>query len=189
MAGKSTPALIAQELVHLRTMLEKIEKQESATKQAFNVLYDELEQYKKDFVFQLEKSLLIDLLLFYDSLVWFQSSLSEDDTESNKNLTYLIDEYLEVLQRRDVYPFQASQNFDPKVHRIIQNNDVDDPSLDQVIHRVLKRGFYRGEQILRVEEVIVNRYVAVDVDNTQSEPSGFDEQNSDNPNSDTADES
>ena len=189
MAGKSTPALIAQELVQLRTMLEQIEKRESASKQAFNVLYDELEQYKKDFIFQLEKSLLIDLLLFYDSLVWFQSSISDKDIDANQNLTYLIDEYLEILQRRDVYPFQATPKFDPKIHRIIQNNDVNDPSLDQVIHRVLKRGFYRGEQILRVEEVIVNRFIGVDETNdTSCTEDPVIEQPEAIPESDTADE-
>jgi molecular chaperone GrpE (heat shock protein) len=160
MAGKTTPAVIVQELVQLRTMLQKIEQQESASKQAFNTLYVELEQYKKDFVFQLEKSLLIDLLLFYDSLIWFQSSIASDDSDTHQNLSYLIDEYLEVLQRRDVYPFHNYDTFDPKYHRIIQNNDVYEAELDQKIHRVLKRGFHRGERVLRVEEVIVNRFVS-----------------------------
>ena len=46
---------------------------------AFDQLYEELRQYKDDFLFQAEKPLLLDLLLFYDSLNWFQESLVKEE--------------------------------------------------------------------------------------------------------------
>ena len=67
---------------------------------AFDQLYEELRQYKDDFLFQAEKPLLLDLLLFYDSLNWFQESLVKQDMSPDvlaDSFQYLIDEFLEVL--------------------------------------------------------------------------------------------
>jgi len=158
MPGKTTPAAIHQELTEIKKLLEQFEQKESTTKHAFTTLYTELEQYKKDFIYQLEKGILQDLLLFYDSLIWFQSSSGEDSESISENLAYLIDEFLEVLRRRDVKPYPVTEEFDPKLHQIIQTVTVDDKNKDHRIAQILKRGFYRGEQILRVEEVTINKY-------------------------------
>ena len=158
MAGKTTPAALHQELIQIRKMLEQFTQEESATKQAFSTLYTELEQYKKEFLFQAEKGLLQDLLLFYDSLIWFQSSIQNEAENREENLEYLIAEFLEVLRRKDVTPFPPRTEFDPKFHKIVQISPVEDIEQDQMIDRVLKKGFYRGENVLRAEEVILNKH-------------------------------
>ena len=143
------------ELIHTQT------KQDNAQKQAFDVLYSELEQYKKDFIFQAEKPLLLDLPLFFDSLSWFKQSLL-DQTSSrdvlSESFQYLIDELLETLYRRDVLPMEASDTFDRKTQKVIKTVTADSEQDDYQVHNVLKRGFTRGNRVLRAEEVVVKRF-------------------------------
>ena len=72
--GSEIAALTA-ELAALKEVLAERDAESNTQQRAFDTLYEELKQYKEDFIFQNEKSLLLDLLLFYDSLNWFQASL------------------------------------------------------------------------------------------------------------------
>ena len=127
---------------------------------AFEELYTELKQYKEDFVFQAEKPLLLDLLLFYDSLNWFHQSLIKQEMSPDviaDSFQYIIDEFLEVLYRRDVLPIEESDTFDRRVHKAVKVRPTDDESQDYKIAQVLKRGFQRAEKLLRPEEVVIHR--------------------------------
>ena len=66
---------LVRELSAIRSVLNERADQAEGQRQAFDALYDEMRQYKDDFIFQAEKPLLLDLLLFYDSLNWFRDSL------------------------------------------------------------------------------------------------------------------
>ena len=139
----------------------RISPEDSVREKAFDQLYEELKNYKDDWQFQAEKPLLLDLLLFYDSLNWFQESLVKQEMSRDvvaDSFQYLIDEFLELLYRRDVMPMAASDSFDRKRHKAVQVVDSDTPSEDQAIQQVLKRGFNRGERVLRAEEVVIKRY-------------------------------
>jgi molecular chaperone GrpE (heat shock protein) len=130
---------------------------------AFDQLYEELRQYKEDFIFQAEKPLLLDLLLFYDSLIWFRSSLESGEMSPKvvgESFQFLIDEFEELLYRRDVLPTQPEDEFNRERQKAVQVVYTDDVSLDWRISRVIKRGFTRGERVLRPEEVILHRYRA-----------------------------
>jgi molecular chaperone GrpE (heat shock protein) len=135
---------------------------DSATRQkAFDTLYEELKQYKEDFIYQNEKSLLLDLLLFYDSLNWFHAGLIKKEMGPEvvaDSFQYLLDEMLELLYRRDVLPMEASDAFDRKRQKVIKTVDAESEAEDYAIHHVLKRGFTRGERVLRAEEVVVKRF-------------------------------
>ena len=147
------------ELIHTQT------QQDNAQKQAFDLLYSELEHYKKDFIFQAEKPLLLDLLLFFDSLSWFKQSLL-DQTSSREVLSesfqYLIDEFLELLYRRDVSLQDSPAQFDPKTQRAIQVIPTLNPEQDQAIDKVIKRGFIRAGKVLRPDQVAIHRYQSPD---------------------------
>ena len=134
---------------------------DTVREKAFDKLYDELTQYKNDFVFQSEKPLLLDLLLFYDSLNWFQESLIKQEMSPDviaDSFQYLIDEFIEVLYRRDVTPLEESEKFDRKVHKAVKVTDTNDQDADYRITQVLKRGFTRNDKQLRPEEVVILRY-------------------------------
>lgn len=144
-----------RKMVHDRLANDKVREK------AFDQLYDELKQYKDDFLFQAEKPLLLDLLLFYDSLNWFQESLVKQEMSPDviaDSFQYLIDEFLEVLYRRDVIPMDENPVFDRTVHKAVKVQETDDESADQRIAQVLKRGFSRADKQLRPEEVVILRY-------------------------------
>ena len=104
---------------------------------------------------------MLDLLLFYDSLNWFQNSLIKKEMSREvvaDSFQYLIDEMLELLYRRDVLPMDATNQFDRKRQKVIKTVAADTEADDYAIEQVLKRGFTRAGRVLRAEEVVVRRF-------------------------------
>ena len=152
---------IVRALAGIRALLERGHSEERVQKKAFDKLYEELSQYKEDFIFKAEKPLLLDLLLFFDSLSWFQTSLVKQEISPEviaESFQYLLDEFLELLYRRDVTPMEAKAQFDAHHHRAIQVVETTDPTRDQQVEQVLKRGFMRGDRVLRPEEVVIAKH-------------------------------
>lgn len=152
---------LAHEVGEMRRMVHDRLANDKVREKAFDQLYDELKQYKEDFLFQAEKPLLLDLLLFYDSLNWFQESLVKQEMSPDviaDSFQYLLDEFLEVLYRRDVTPLEESTTFDRTIHKAVKVQETDDERADQRIAQVLKRGFSRADKQLRPEEVVILRY-------------------------------
>jgi molecular chaperone GrpE (heat shock protein) len=158
--AESSPE-VSQQLEDIRKALAERSQAETTQQQAFDSLYEELRQYKEDFIFQAEKPLLLDLLLFYDSLNWFQKSLQDDEMSAEviaDSFQYLIDEFLEVLYRRDVLPMESKVRFDRKTQKVVKLIETADPDEDQTVAQVLKRGFTRAARVLRAEEITLNRH-------------------------------
>ena len=152
---------ILQELRELRAELRAQRAERDTKDAAFQAMHEELQQYKDDFMLQVEKPLLLDLLLYYDSLNWFQESLVKQDMSADvleENFQYLIDELLELLYRRDVMPMESSERFDRTQHRAVQVVQTDLREHHERITQVMKRGFRRSGTTLRPEEVIVARH-------------------------------
>lgn len=152
---------IQQQLDALRELIESRCTTDRVREKAFDQLYEELSQYKQDFLFQAEKPLLLDLLLFYDSLNWFHESLVKQEMSPDviaDSFQYLIDEFLEVLYRRDVLPVERATTFDRKVHKAVKVVPTQQQDEDYQIAQVLKRGFFRAGKVLRAEEVVISRY-------------------------------
>jgi molecular chaperone GrpE (heat shock protein) len=153
-------ASIATNVGDIQRMVADRLQTDQAKEKAFDQLYEELRQYKDDFLFQAEKPLLLDLLLFFDSLNWFQESMVKQEMSPDviaDSFQYLIDEFLEILYRRDVNPMEALETFDRKLHKAVKVEPTDNADEDYKIKQVLKRGFTRSERILRAEEVIISR--------------------------------
>jgi molecular chaperone GrpE len=130
------------------------------TQQAFDALYSELKQYKENFLAQAERPLLLDLVLFYDSMNWFRQSMDNEEMTAevlNDSFQYLMDEFLELLYRRDVNPMEASTHFDRTRQKAVRVLPTTEPQDNERVARVLKRGFLQAEQVLRPEEVEVLR--------------------------------
>ena len=154
-------------LEELKGQLDERRTRNDANQRAFDQLYEELRQYKDDFIFQAEKPLLLDLLLFHDSLCWFKENLAADDTDPavvSETFQYLVDEFLELLYRRDVVPLSERKTFNRTVHKAIQVLPTTDPEQDYQVQQVIKRGFLRGEKLLRPEEVVIFRQGTTDTD-------------------------
>ena len=152
---------LAQDVSSFRDFVEQQASRNDVQQKAFDALYEELRQYKDDFIFQMEKPLLLDLLLFYDSLNWFQQSLVKQEMSPDviaDSFQYLIDEFLELLYRRDVLPMEGRESFDRETQKAIKVVYTDDRARDYRVRQVLKRGFTRGGRMLRPEEVVIARY-------------------------------
>ena len=152
---------IAAEVSALKDAIADRKESEAVQQKAFDTLYEELKQYKEDFLYQNEKALLLDLLLFYDSLNWFQSSLVKKEMSPEviaDSFQYLIDEMVELLYRRDVLPMEATETFDRKRQKVIKTVPTTTQEDDYTIDSILKRGFTRGGRVLRAEEVVVRRF-------------------------------
>jgi len=148
-------------LSEMRESMGDRTESERTQQKAFDALYEELRQYKEDFIFQSEKALLLDLLLFYDSLNWFRESLVKQQMSPEvivDSFQYLMDEFLEVLYRRDVMPMESSEKFDRRTQKALKVIPAEAPEQDQTVAQVLKRGFMRSERILRSEEVFIYRH-------------------------------
>lgn len=149
------------EMTEIRKLVQDRLTTDSVREKAFDQLYDELRQYKEDFIFQAERPLLLDLLLFYDSLNWFQESLIKQEMSPDviaDSFQYLIDEFIEVLYRRDVLPTDEEPVFDRRIHKAVKVVETDDEADDYRIAQVLKRGFDRNGKQLRAEEVVIMRH-------------------------------
>lgn len=154
------PRRLSTEIAELRKLFADKLTNDQVREKAFDQLYEELKQYKDDFQFQSEKPLLLDLLLFYDSLNWFQETLVKGDMSPDTvadSFQYLIDEFVEILYRRDVTPMESQEVFDRKIHKAVRIDEVDENELDWKISQILKRGFVRGDKLLRAEDVVVTR--------------------------------
>ena len=152
---------IAEELSSLKNLFDERLRTDESKEKAFESLYGELRQYKDDFLFQAEKPLLLDLLLFYDSLNWFQESLVKQEMSADviaDSFQYLIDEFLEVLYRRDVLPMESEEKFDRKNHKAVKVEEAESAEDDYKVTQVLKRGFTRADRLLRAEEVVIARF-------------------------------
>ncbi len=162
---KAKLSAIEAAIEDLRRAVADRSQAERTQQKAFDALYEELRQYKEDFVFQAEKSLLLDLLLFYDSMNWFRESLVKQQMSPDvivDSFQYLMDEFLEVLYRRDVIPMESSERFDRRTQKAIKVIPADSAEQDQRVAQVLKRGFLRSERILRSEEVFIYRHTSGD---------------------------
>jgi len=151
---------IEERLDALTQLFEERLSADSVQQKAFDQLYEELRQYKEDFLFQAEKPFLLDLLLFYDSLHWFHRALENRDMSPEvitDSFQYLVDEFLELLYRRDVVPAEGSPRFDRRLHKVVRVVPTTDTGEDWKIQAVLKRGFLRADRLLRPEEVAVYR--------------------------------
>ncbi len=152
---------LAEDVETLKEFVQQQGRRDETQQRAFDQLYAELRQYKDDFVFQAEKPLLLDLLLFYDSLTWFQESLVSQEMSADvvsDSFQYLLDEFIELLYRRDVLPLEGDDRFNRENQKAIKVEHTDDAAADWRVARVVKRGFTRGNKVLRPEEVVVLRH-------------------------------
>lgn len=163
---------LAEEVGNLHDLINERSRSDEVQRRAFDQLYEELRQYKENFIYEMEKPLLLDLLLFHDSLIWFQQSLIKQEMSADviaDNFQYLIDEFMELLYRRDVLPVESKPVFDRRSQKAIKMEPTDDPKSDYRVKQVLKRGFTRGGRLLRPEEVVVCRYRGGDENSNSSE--------------------
>lgn len=145
----------------LRKTVDQRLAEDPVREAAFDKLYGELKSYKDGFLREAERPLLLDLLLLFDSMVWFRQSLHKEEMSRDvlaDSFQFLVDELLEVLYRREVVPMEPTTAFDPTVHRAVQVQPATRPEDDNKVASVVKRGFVRDDKTIRPEEVVVYKW-------------------------------
>lgn len=145
---------------------QRVSKDSKRKDQAYDQLYEELRQYKDDFLLNAQKPLFRDVILIYDGIARTIAAFEgrEGDTLPKEDvltaLKHMRDEVLEVLYRRDVERVEEEPtklNID--IQKPVRRLDTDDPTQDREVVQVLRDGFRLRGTILRPQEVTVKRYV------------------------------
>jgi molecular chaperone GrpE (heat shock protein) len=135
---------------------------ESCSRSAFNRLYEEMRQYKDNFVFEVQRGLLQDVLLLYDGIQQLKRHYSTaqdiDGQALMANFDGLAIETEEILLRRGLERLiESPDKLDPylqKAVRVIKSNDPDE---DMAIVERLRVGFRLGDRMFRKEEVVIKK--------------------------------
>jgi len=134
---------------------ETLSSKQRLTEQSFNLLYQDLENYRRDFLGELVRPLLLDLLLFRDNL---QAMHTANQGETREALSTLLFELEETLGRQDlVLTGKVGERMDRKTCRAIRTIETDDPEKEDLVAEVLKDGFLWRERVLRPAQVAVFR--------------------------------
>jgi len=157
--------LVETHIVKVAEAYQKLARDQKRKDQAYDQLYEELRQYKANFLAESQRPLLKDVILVFDgiarSLAGF--SASAEATVDRKAvvdaLSHAKDELLEVLYRRDIEliserPSKLDVGFQKPVERVA----TDKPEEDRDIAQVLREGFRLNGVVLRPQEVVVKRH-------------------------------
>lgn len=150
----------SQKLETLETQFQQKISRDANMKEAFDRLYEEMKQYKEDFLFEAMRPVLTDLVLLHDNVIRFHKSL--EDIKAQKSMEFIKEEILEILYRRNVEPVLASENgkLDRKTQRAVKTIPTTSPSEEGDIVEVIREGFWRGERIFRPQDVVAKKYQA-----------------------------
>jgi len=132
---------------------------DSAKEKAFDKIYDELQQYKDNFLFLSQKPIFLDLILLLDNIEKMKSSLTPEDQDCKNLFDRISDEILEILYRRDIVPFDEKYAFYQKgLHKVVKTIPTPVEAENNQIVEIVRRGYQWGERILRAEEVVVKKF-------------------------------
>jgi molecular chaperone GrpE (heat shock protein) len=149
---------LKQELEQLR---RAVHEQSNSAEHSLAKLRQEVRSMKKGLLDEAETPLLRDLFLFYDSLSWYQQNLVQQEMSAEilaEHYQHLVDEFLEVLYRRNVVPQNRPTLFNKLKHHAVQVVKAEQPHHDFRVVEVLKLGFERNGETLRPSQVIVARF-------------------------------
>lgn len=185
-AGPITPTILSQqiasqtgqivdEVASLRSDIELLQQafvelteREANQEKVFNVLHNELREYKNDFIYEHLKPVIRPLLFLFDSMEQFETELqphlqAEPNSEpfsakvADENTRFFLDQLIEALRVCEVTLMDRPQGqFDPKLHKAVDVVTVP-PELDNTIQRVVRAGWYLRGHLFRPAEVIVGR--------------------------------
>jgi molecular chaperone GrpE (heat shock protein) len=164
-AQKALPQLIAG----LESLLDQ---KNGVNQRMFDALHEELKDYKDGFLLEsILKPIIRDLLSLYDDLSAIHRQMEECVSEENEmavserlrrmetNLAHHCEFVIEILARLEVSIMPISTGrLDKQTQRAVALEVVDDPGLDMMVVRTLKRGFLWKSRVLRPEEVVVNKW-------------------------------
>jgi len=135
-------------------LLENKLKHDDTKEKAFNRLYNEMDAIKYDKEFQKIKPFYLDLILLYDRIGLLKF---EDNT-----LGTIHDELLEILSKQNIEIIDTENdilNF--SLQKVVDTKIVKKEELDSKVLQVFRDGFICKGKILRVQEVVIGKYITL----------------------------
>ena len=145
------------ELSNLRQIVDNRLSYDKVKEDAFERLYGELEDLKKNAIFERNRPLFIDLILLFDRLENYRQTDVEESSQFTHLLKSFSEELLEILCRQCIDIIASSKTFDPTIQRAIKIELTSEKEEDNKVSVVLRKGFRYFDNILRPEEVIVKK--------------------------------
>jgi len=144
-------------------LTEHLRDSVSCSRTAFDHLYEEMQAYKKNFLREAQRPLLLDLMMLYDSIDKLRRNYEQasaiDPVTLCQNLDALQVEAEEILGRVGIERMSATpEKLDVNLQRAVKTIPTDDPEEHLLVVGQISSGFVSGAQPLRKEQVIVKKY-------------------------------
>jgi len=153
---------IGRRLDSLQTLLERELRAEATRERVVDRLHTELQEYKQDFLWKVQRPIFIDLIQLHDDIGKLIDARAPADTGSAhaadiRGILEPIQTAIEdILYRQGVEPFaQEGTEFDPRKQRAVSTQTTDDPALNKRVAARLRKGFCSGDRLVRPEIVVV----------------------------------
>jgi len=135
----------------------------SCSRAAFDHLYEEMQAYKKNFLTEAQRPLLLDLMMLYDSIDKLRRNYERtspvDAVALSQNLDGLQVEAEEILLRVGVERMTATPDkLDISLQRAVSTVPTEHPEEHLLVVEQVRSGFVSGGQPLRKEQVVVKKY-------------------------------
>jgi molecular chaperone GrpE (heat shock protein) len=155
---------VEDHLLKVAEAYQRIAQGEKRKKQAYDQLYEELRQYKDDFLLRAQKPLFMDIILLYDGLSRTIRTFEDVEEEALpkaevlESLRHSLEEVQEVLYRRDIEPIEERpETLQIEYQKPVQRIETDNPEEDREVVSIVRDGFRMNGAILRPQEVVVKR--------------------------------
>lgn len=138
---------------------------------AFDRLYAELDELKKNAAFEQIRPLYMDLILLFDRVENTQYELNQTSSTSSTVINLfnsISEELLEILSRREIEIIKnTTVTFDPVFQKAIGTQPTNFKDENNKVDRIVRKGFLYHDRVLRAEEVIVKRYTDISLDDEE----------------------
>jgi molecular chaperone GrpE (heat shock protein) len=136
----------------------------SCSRSAFDRLYDEMQAYKRNFLLEAQRPLLLDLMMLYDSIDKLRRNYDQASTVDpavlSQNLDSLQVEAEEILLRVGIERMTATPDtLDVNLQKTVKTISTGNPDEHLAVVEHVRSGFLSGGKPLRKEQVIIKTYI------------------------------
>ena len=142
-------ARIESGIEQLGALVDQRLSYDAVKEEAFERLYQDLEQFRGEATAQQLRPVMLDVILLLDRVDTALADL-EAVRDPRELLSSFRDELIEILERRGVMALsRADAAFDPKVQRAVEVESAADRVEHNSVARVVRRGYISDGKVLR----------------------------------------
>lgn len=144
-------------------LAEHLRESATCSRNAFDQLYEEMQGYKKNFLREAQRPLLLDLMMLYDSIDKLRRNYEQAATVEPATLCQNLDalqvEAEEILGRVGIDRMCVTPDkLDVNLQRAVKTIPTDDPEEHLRVVEQVSAGFISDGRPLRKEQVVVKKH-------------------------------